>query len=136
MRIGILTGGGDVPERVDSAVELALSLGAFRWRDAAEKHIVVFGDAPPPYAAIAGLESLLRAAHEQGGFRLHALGVQPEPGRDSIPFFAKLARAGGGQSRTIRAEELGREILRCVLRRAPPDGVESLARRLSAMFES
>jgi uncharacterized protein with von Willebrand factor type A (vWA) domain len=104
-------GGGDVPEGVHEAVKVALSLGAMSWRESALKQIVLIGDAPPPFAELESLSTLLRQALQQGEYRLHAVSVGVERGRSEVPFFPRLAQAGGGRAVTVReAEVMGRGV--------------------------
>jgi len=105
-------GGGDVPEGVHEALKVALSLGAMSWRETALKEIVLIGDAPPPFAELESLTMLLRQAFQQGEYRLHAVSVGVEEGRSEVPFFPRLAKAGGGRALTVEnSEVLGSEVL-------------------------
>ncbi|HVR75128.1 MAG TPA: hypothetical protein VMT52_12380 [Planctomycetota bacterium] len=128
-------GGGDVPEGVHAAVKGALSLGVMRWRAGATKHIVLVGDAPPPHAELESLLSLLRRALEEGGYRVHALGVRPDEGHSVVPFFEEIARAGGGTTTTLgAAERLGPEVLAAIFPREARPAVEALVPTLRALF--
>ncbi len=120
------SGGGDVPEGIHLAIKQSLGLGVFDWRPDATKHLVVLGDAPPPYAEQRGLASLVRQARQQAGFRVHALGVNPKEGRESVPFFAPLATAGGGRSKTVDPAKLGSEIFLCLHLGSPAEVIEPL----------
>lgn len=128
-------GGGDVPEGVHAAVKGALSLGVMRWREGARKHIVLVGDAPPPYAELESLLSLLRRALDEGGYRVNALGVRPDEGQSSVPFFEEIARAGGGTTTTLSAaDRLGPELLAAIFPREARPAVEALVPALRALF--
>ena len=107
-------GGGDVPEGVDAAIRASLELGRFDWRPGAEKRIVLLGDAPPRYATLDATESLLRAAHSEAAFAVHFFGLFPQE-NDTVPFFERLAAAGGGRQHTPTQETLGSELLEVVL---------------------
>ncbi len=120
------SGGGDVPEGIHLAIKQSLGLGVFDWRPDATKHLVVLGDAPPPYAEQRGLASLVRRARQQAGFRVHALGVNPEEGRESVPFFAPLAAAGGGRTKTVDPAKIGSEIFLCLHLGSPAEVLEPL----------
>ncbi len=96
------TGGGrDVPEGVFEALKGSLQLGRFAWRADARKTLIFIGDAPPPYEDKDALISLARQAHREGEYRIHAVSVGSWEGWDGVPFFADLARAGGGEAVTI-----------------------------------
>ncbi|MBI4605784.1 MAG: VWA domain-containing protein [Planctomycetes bacterium] len=127
-------GGGDVPEGVHEAVEAALSLGRMRWRPGAERHIVLIGDAPPPFPEVARLRILASQAFRQGAYRLHVLGVRPEPGAE-LPFLPAIARGAGGRGLTLDdPARLGIEVLLCLF---PPDAhpaVRGLAGALREVF--
>jgi hypothetical protein len=104
-------GGHDVHEGVYEALRGALQLGRFAWRDSADKVLIFIGDAPPPYEKKAPLLSLARAARLEAGFTIHAISVRPWEGWDGVPFFADLARAGGGVAKRPSLEALGSELL-------------------------
>lgn len=120
------TGGGDVPEGLHLAIKEALSLGVFDWREDAAKHLIVLGDAPPPYAEQQGLASIVRRARQQDGFRVHTLGVHPEEGRESVPFFVELAGAGGGRARTVDPKRIASELTLCLVEEGSAEIVEPL----------
>jgi hypothetical protein len=127
--------GGDVPEGVHQAVQAALSLGRFAWRQEAEKHLVLIGDAPPPYAEVHALLSLMRAAHSQGQYRLHALGVRPAEGRDAVPFFPELAKEGRGRSATFTDPgEIAAGVFLALLPRESAAIGQSLAGAIERLF--
>ena len=127
-------GGGDVPEDLHLAVREALSLGRFAWEVGAEKHLLVVGDAPPPYLEMRRLVLLLEQAHTQTGVRLHMLGVAPHEQRAEVPFFSELAEAGGGCSHTLSGGEIGREVFVCILGVSAADVVAPLFAALRQMF--
>ncbi len=126
-------GGADVPEGVDTAVRAALELGRFSWRPEARKHVVVVGDAPPRHEKLRGLKSLLAACRSEGGFRVHVLGVDPKEG-GSVPFFAELAREGGGRGPTCKPGELGMEVLLCLLGDEARDVIKRLESHVKGQF--
>jgi hypothetical protein len=127
-------GGGDVPEGLLAALQGALELGRFDWREEAMKHVIFLGDGPPRYSELRALKHLAAAAHRQGGFAIHALGLTPREGRTSIPFFSDLARSGGGHTATCDAETLGVEILTCLLGEANRESWQTLRPRLEQLF--
>lgn len=113
-------GGGDVPERVECGLELALDPKRMKWRRDANKLVVLVGDAPPHASALAKCVELAREAYERpygkvakrvratvrrGGsaakttrpFVTAAIGVgmQSVPGRTRTTF-KEIAEAGGG----------------------------------------
>ena len=109
------SGGGDVPEGVHRAVKKTLSLGIFRWRERAIKHVIVLGDAPPPYGEQRGLLAVVARAREQAGFHVHALTLTPELEGKAVTFFELLAKAGGGRAATITPEQIGKVVLASLL---------------------
>ncbi len=129
-------GGGDVPEGVHRALEAALSLGKFHWRESARKNIVLVGDAPPPHESKAGLLALLRQARLQGQFRVHTLGVNPEEGRSSVPMFPEISQAGGGRSVTITdPTQVGSELLLCAMADDAQPSTRVLLPALKRLFQ-
>ncbi len=120
------SGGGDVPEGLHLAIKRSLGLGEFDWRPDATKHLIVLSDAPPPFSEQPGLASLVRGARRQAGFSVHALGVNPEDGRESVPFFSELAEAGGGRARTVDPSRICSEVFLCLQPALPPDVLEPL----------
>ena len=68
----------------------------------------------------------MRRARQQAGFRVHALGVSPKEGRESVPFFAPLAAAGGGRAKTVDPAKLGSEIFLCLHLGSPAEVIEPL----------
>jgi Mg-chelatase subunit ChlD len=128
-------GGGDVPEGVHQALKAALSLGRFDWRKDSQKHILVIGDAPPPYREVVGLLGLAAQAHLQGGYKVHALSVRPEEGRSSVAFFPELARAGGGRSVTVDdPHALGAQVFLSLFRSEASPRIERLLPALKQLF--
>jgi hypothetical protein len=135
LRAARAEGGGDVPEGVHQALKAALSLGRFDWRRDSQKHILVIGDAPPPYREVVGLLALAAQAHLQGGYRIHALGVRPEEGRANVPFFPELARAGGGRWVTVEEPHaLGAQVLLSLFRSEASPRIERLVPALRRLF--
>lgn len=121
-RLGTLVaaGGGDMPEAVDGALALALS-GELGWKPAANKVVVVIGDAPPHPENVDRAVELARGAFEnpfgEEGARLverrrrgrtsakrvlrpfvvAAIGVAADRGVPACePAFRRVAQAGGG----------------------------------------
>jgi hypothetical protein len=104
-------GGGDIPERVEKGIEVALGK-EMNWNKEANRLILVIGDAPPHPESIAPLVALVKKAHDDPFPR----GKGPTTGtvKPSIyrPFivstiavnrqardaFARIAEAGGGTS--------------------------------------
>jgi len=113
-------GGGDVPEGVHVALRAALSLGRFDWRPSALKHLIVLGDEPPSYAERGSALLLVAQALRQGGYRTHAVCFETDAEfQEREPFFASLARRGGGRYRLVKkTERVGPEILMCLF---PPE---------------
>ena len=128
-------GGGDVPEDLHLAVREALSLGRLDWQTTTEKHLLVIGDAPPPYGQVKRLVLLLQQAYEQGGFRLHTFGVAPQEERDQVPFFELLANAGAGCSHTLPNGAIGGEAFACLLGEPVRPAVTPLLTALRALFQ-
>jgi hypothetical protein len=128
-------GGGDVPEDLHLAVREALSLGRLDWQPTTEKHLLVVGDAPPPYGQVKRLLLLLQQAREQGGFRLHTFGVAPQEERDQVPFFEALANAGGGCSHTLQNGAIGGEVFACLLGESVRPAVAPLLAALRGLFQ-
>lgn len=110
-------GGGDVPEGVATAIRAALQLGRFAWREDARKELIVVGDAPPPFDQVRGMLSLVRLARLEVGLRVHAVSLQPEKERTSVPFFLDLARAGKGRALTVNSEDLPGALLKLLFPR-------------------
>ncbi len=130
-------GGGDVPEGVHVALRAALSLRLCPWREdtvGVAKNVVVVGDAPPPYIQQTPLVRVVEAARQQAGFRVHALGLEPEPEQRSLAFFTALASAGGGRSVVLpAADAFSRELLRCLWPAAPQQELEEFLKALKAV---
>ncbi len=103
-------GGGDVPEGVHEALRAALQLGRFDWRPRAMKQIVFVGDGPPPRIEVPSLLSLARECHAEGGYRIHAISVNPTEGRTATLYFSELAEAGGGKSATAKEDRIAEEV--------------------------
>ena len=109
-------GGGDLPERVEKGIEVALEKD-MNWNKEANRLILVIGDAPPHPESIAPLVALVKKAHDDPFPR----GKGPTTGtvKPSIyrPFivstiatakaardsFAQIAEAGGGTSVSLDA---------------------------------
>jgi hypothetical protein len=114
-------GGGDVAEGVHAALRGALELKRFSWRSDAMKHVFLVGDAPPPFAELRGLTSLAAACFHEGGYRVHTLGFDPPEdaalpaAEEGVPFFRRIAHAGGGRNARIHGHNLAPEILLCIL---------------------
>jgi len=103
----IAGGGGDVPERVEKGVEVALSK-EMDWNREANRLLLVIGDAPPHADALEPLLKLVKDAHD----RPFARGAKPVSGkreplrpfitstlatsRAAQPTFEQIAKAGGG----------------------------------------
>jgi hypothetical protein len=100
-------GGGDYPERVDRALELALSR-RMRWTRAANKLVILVGDAPPKDEAKA--IELARAAHEDGLDLGPATGSAKPPRPivisaitvGAVAGLDRVVRAGGGSVSRLR----------------------------------
>ncbi len=130
-------GGGDVPEGVHEAVKAALSLGRLRWREPAEKHIVILGDAPPPHVEVEGLLALVRQSYRQGGYRVHAIGIRPEEGRAAVPSFPEIAKAGGGRAVSITdPSRIGSEVFLALFPREAHDAVDAVLPAVKAIFRA
>jgi len=120
------SGGGDVPEGVFEALKAALQLGRFEWRPDALKQIVFVGDGPPRRPEVQQLLSLARECHNEGGFRIHAISVNPSEGRKAILRFPELAEAGGGVAVTAAGERIAEEIFFALLPRDARAEVEKI----------
>lgn len=135
--LGLSAEGGDQPpEGLYPALKAALELGRVGWTPKAEKHIVFLGDAPPPRSDKRAFESLARASHREGGYRVHALGFHPQEGRDKVPYFDDLARSGGGRSVTCDEATLGLEVLVCLLGDDAYDALRVVVPELKRFFGS
>jgi hypothetical protein len=126
-------GGGDVPEAVHVAVKTALSLGHLHWRSEAEKHLLVVGDAPPPFADGRRLLALAGLAFRQGAYRIHTLSVETqETGAGvSVPFFSELAERTGGSAASPERGKEGEAVLRCLLAGRGDKEEEEIVAKLS-----
>jgi len=69
LTLGVV-GGGDIPEGVDKALDLACAAD-FGWRKRSAKAVVVIGDAPPHPPDVAGLLERMTAVHERDGIVIH-----------------------------------------------------------------
>jgi hypothetical protein len=128
-------GGGDVPEGVHKAIKAALSLGRFDWRPGAQKHIVLLGDAAPPYGEIEALLSLAGQANRQGGYRFHALSIRPDEGRAAVASYPELALGGGGRAVTVtELQDLGVEIFLSLFSREAEPALRALLPSLRLAF--
>lgn len=84
-------GGGDHPEAVYSAIQLAFT--KLQWRESSEKVLVIVGDSPPHPGyggASANLAKNARAAAEVTTHTIQAKGKE-------VKHFAEIAEAGGGR---------------------------------------
>ena len=127
-------GGGDVPEGVLEALKAALQLGRFAWRPEARKVIVFVGDGPPRRSEVQGLLALAKECHEEGGYRIDAVSVNPPEGRSATFRFPELAAAGGGQSITAAPGRLAEDVFLAALPPASRDEVRAVLPRIAARF--
>lgn len=114
----VASGGGDIPERVEKGIELALSR-EMAWDRNANRLILVIGDAPPHADTHAALKEMVRKAHEEP-----FAGRGPTTGRNKTklrPFitstiatpqqaktwFDEIAEAGGGTSVLLPIDAAG-----------------------------
>jgi hypothetical protein len=137
LRAARAEGGGDVTEGVHHGMREALSLGRLAWRTETTKHVVLLGDAPPPYAERAGLLLLASQAARQGPYRIHALAVlrAQDEFHAKAPYLSALGREGGGRSVVLEsAERLGTEILLCLFPQAVEPVIQQVAPTLKRLF--
>ncbi|MFM1873852.1 MAG: hypothetical protein RL398_3274 [Planctomycetota bacterium] len=104
----VASGGGDVPERVEKGVEVALDK-ATGWTKDANRMLLIVGDAPPHPDTIDALVATVQRAHDQPfakgkaavtgpkqsnvrPFITSALATSPA----AMPTFTQIAKAGGG----------------------------------------
>ena len=83
-------GGGDVPEGVLLAIESALSLGPFQWRDSARKHLVLITDQEPRRSEKRAIRTLAGAIRHEDDFRLHTI-FTPSEDDTTGRFYAELS---------------------------------------------
>jgi hypothetical protein len=127
-------GGGDVPEGVHHALRHALSLGKFAWRKGSEKHVILIGDAPPPYRDQRSTLWLAGRAREEGGFRIHVLAPKLEEGKPE-PFLVELAKRGGGTYTTIaEGTSPGEEVIACLFSGSSGPSIRPIAASLRGLF--
>ena len=127
-------GGGDVPEGVHHALRHALSLGKFAWRKGSDKHVIVIGDAPPPYRDQRSTLWLAGRAREEAGFRFHVLAPKLEDGKPE-PFLAELAKRGGGVYAPVsEGESPGEEVIACLLSGSSGPTLRPIAASLRSLF--
>jgi hypothetical protein len=85
-------GGGDYPEAVDEGLYWSTSQN--RFRPAARKVILVFGDAPPHAPKLPRCLEIAGSFQKQGGIVSTVTCRAPEP----LPEFYQIAKAGGGEA--------------------------------------
>ncbi|MBI3820043.1 MAG: VWA domain-containing protein [Planctomycetes bacterium] len=109
----IAAGGGDIPERVEKGLEIALDPYAMGWTPQANKIVMIIGDAPPHPADIAGAVEMARKAYEKPfgkeprvpsdlktdksanrPFIISTIGINNAT--DMVQAFKQIAAAGGG----------------------------------------
>ncbi len=129
-------GGGDVPEAVHAAVRASLGRGRFPWRTRAAKHVIVVGDAAPPYDEQRDLASLVENARHQEGVRFHAVELRTEGATERVPYFERIARAGGGTSSAIDPDRLGEQLFRCVFAGGSERAADSFDDRWMSRLET
>lgn len=116
----IASGGGDVPERVEKGIELALSK-AMGWDKDANRLILVIGDAPPHPETQSALLAVVKAAHEAPftdprrpttgkreklrPFIISTIATHQQ----AKVWFDEIAAAGGGTSVLLPIDDKGRD---------------------------
>lgn len=116
----VASGGGDIPERVEKGLEMALN-SRMKWRKGTNKVIILIGDAPPHASARPVAIQLAKDAYERpfvmsgkrrtaitGGskkapprpFVTSAIGIGAVARQDD---FKQIAKAGGGAFATMNA---------------------------------
>lgn len=90
----LASGGGDKPESVHAALELAFK--GLQWSEQATRVVVLVGDAPPEIGTAGRCEALARRGAEFG-WVTHVI----QAGGDEVDHFKAIASAGSGQCVTL-----------------------------------
>ncbi|MCZ6835128.1 MAG: VWA domain-containing protein [Planctomycetota bacterium] len=88
-------GGGDNPEAVQDALELAYT--KLSWRKDSDKTLVLVGDAPPHVGRGTSCINMAKRAHDIAELLTHVIQAA---GKD-VKHFPEIAEAGGGQCVTL-----------------------------------
>jgi len=91
-------GGGDSPEAVHDALELAYT--KLTWRPESDKVLVLVGDAPPHLGLGTLCADMAGKAHELAQFKTHAIQAEGKP----VKHFDEIAKAGGGKCITLEED--------------------------------
>ncbi len=103
-------GGGDIPERVEKGLEIALS-PRMKWKTTTNKVVILIGDSPPHPEAEDRAIRLARDAHEKPaavvagrGAVAPVTGVRAKEGKqEARPFLISTIAVGRGPARQFRA---------------------------------
>jgi Mg-chelatase subunit ChlD len=100
-------GGGDMPEGVDKALDVALT-PQFGWRKRSEKTVVIVGDAPMHAADVQPTMRRVAAMHSELGMRFNTVST----GGQLVPELEELAKQGGGRALQLKqTQQLVSEVL-------------------------
>jgi len=91
-------GGGDSPEAVHDALELAYT--KLTWRPESDKVLVLVGDAPPHLGLGSLCASMAGKAHDMAQLKTHTIQAEGKP----VKHFDEIARAGGGKCITLEED--------------------------------
>ncbi len=92
-------GGGDSPEAVHPAMQLALS--ALTWNREHEKVMILLGDGPPHVGLGGACEAMAQRASANGELVTHTVQADGKP----VKHFAEIAAAGGGRCVTLDEQD-------------------------------
>jgi Mg-chelatase subunit ChlD len=93
-------GGGDAPEAVYPAMKLACT--QLSWRTAAEKVLVIVGDAPPHVGYGGMCVNLAQRGRDEAKLTTHCIQAK---GKD-VKHFPEIAKAGGGRCVSLKDNDL------------------------------
>ncbi len=90
-------GGGDIPEAVLEGLQDAIGKHKWSARTGVEKIIILVGDAPPHQKDVEKCLALAEKA-KKDGFKIYAIKVTTNYGKNDLEDFDQIAQAGGGPS--------------------------------------